>query len=163
MIAQIKSGSQFAGLVNYANDIAKKGAVIIASEGVCTSSNESITASFQAQAKMRPGLKKFVGHISLSFAPEDTPRLNDEFMAEVAKEYLRRMGITDTQYVISRHKDQPHGHVHIVYNRVRNDGSALTGDSNFRKSIAVTRGSTGLRSARERRMSGVTVCAARMP
>ena len=142
MIAQIKSGSQFAGLVNYANDIAKKGAVIIASEGVCTSSNETITASFQAQAKMRPGLKKFVGHISLSFAPEDTPRLNDAFMAEVAKEYLRRMGITDTQYVISRHKDQPHGHVHIVYNRVRNDGSALTGDANFRKSIAVTKALT---------------------
>lgn len=142
MIAQINSGSQFAGLVNYANDIAKKGAVIIASEGVCTSSNESITASFQTQAKMRPGLKKFVGHISLSFAPQDTPRLTDAFMAEVAKEYLRRMGITDTQYVISRHKDQPHGHVHIVYNRVRNDGSALTGDANFRKSIAVTKALT---------------------
>lgn len=142
MIAQINSGSQFAGLVNYANDIAKKGAVIIASEGVCTSSNESITASFQTQAKMRPGLRKFVGHISLSFAPQDTPRLTDAFMAEVAKEYLRRMGITDTQYVISRHKDQPHGHVHIVYNRVRNDGSALTGDANFRKSIAVTKALT---------------------
>ena len=142
MIAQIKSGSQFAGLVNYANDIAKKGTVIVASEGVCTSSNESITASFQTQAKMRPGLKKFVGHISLSFAPQDTPRLTDAFMAEIAKEYLRRMGITDTQYVVFRHKDQPHGHVHIVYNRVRNDGSALTGDANFRKSIAVTKALT---------------------
>ena len=142
MIAQIKSGSQFAGLVNYANDIAKKETVIVASKGVCTSSNESITASFQTQAKMRPGLKKFVGHISLSFAPQDTPRLTDAFMAEIAKEYLRRMGITDTQYVVFRHKDQPHGHVHIVYNRVRNDGSALTGDANFRKSIAVTKALT---------------------
>lgn len=142
MIAQIKSGSQFAGLVNYANDIAKKGTVIVASEGVCTSSNESITASFRTQAKMRPGLKKFVGHISLSFAPQDTPRLTDAFMAEVAKKYLRRMGITDTQYVVFRHKDQPHGHVHIVYNRVRNDGSALTGDASFRKSIAVTKALT---------------------
>lgn len=142
MIAQIKSGSQFAGLVNYANDIAKKETVIVASEGVCTSSNESITASFQTQAKMRPDLKKFVGHISLSFAPQDTPRLTDAFMAEVAKEYLRRMGITDTQYVVFRHKDQPHGHVHIVYNRVCNDGSALTGDANFRKSIAVTKALT---------------------
>lgn len=142
MIAQIKSGSQFAGLVNYANDIAKKGTVIVASEGVCTSSNESITASFRTQAKMRPGLKKFVGHISLSFAPQDTPRLTDAFMAEIAKEYLRRMGITNTQYVVFRHKDQPHGHVHIVYNRVRNDGSALTGDANFRKSIAITKALT---------------------
>lgn len=139
MIAQINSGAQFAGLVNYANDIAKKGTTIVASEGVCTSSNESITASFQTQARMRPGLKNFVGHISLSFAPQDTPKLTDGFMAEVAKEYMKRMGITGTQYVVFRHKDQPHGHVHIVYNRVRNDGTAITGDSNFRKSIAVTK------------------------
>lgn len=142
MIAQINSGAQFAGLVNYANDIAKKGTTIVASEGVCTSSNESITASFQTQARMRPGLKNFVGHISLSFAPQDTPKLTDGFMAEVAKEYMKRMGITGTQYVVFRHKDQPHGHVHIVYNRVRNDGTAITGDSNFRKSIAVTKALT---------------------
>lgn len=142
MIAQINSGAQFAGLVNYANDIAKKGTTIVASEGVCTSSNESITASFQTQARMRPGLKNFVGHISLSFAPQDTPKLTDDFMAEVAKEYMKRMGITGTQYVVFRHKDQPHGHVHIVYNRVRNDGTAIKGDSNFRKSIAVTKALT---------------------
>lgn len=142
MIAQINSGAQFTGLVNYANDIAKKGTTIVASEGVCTSSNESITASFQTQARMRPGLKNFVGHISLSFAPQDTPKLTDSFMAEVAKEYMKRMRITGTQYVVFRHKDQPHGHVHIVYNRVRNDGTAITGDSNFRKSIAVTKALT---------------------
>lgn len=52
------------------------------------------------------------------------------------------MGITGTQYVVFRHKDQPHGHVHIAYNRVRNDGTAITGDSNFRKSIAVTKALT---------------------
>lgn len=92
MIAQINSGAQFAGLVNYANDIAKKRTTIVASEGVCTSSNESITASFQAQARMRPGLKNFVGHISLSFAPQDTPKLTDGFMAEVAKEYMKGWG-----------------------------------------------------------------------
>ena len=93
MIAKINSGAQFAGLVNYANDITKKG-TIIASEGVCTSSNESITASFQAQAGMRPDLKNFDGHISLSFSPRDTPKLTDGFMAEVAVEYMKRMGIT---------------------------------------------------------------------
>ena len=163
MIAQINSGAQFAGLVNYANDIAKKGTTIVASEGVCTSSNESITASFQTQARMRPGLKNFVGHISFSFAPQDTPKLTDGFMAEVAKEYMKRMGITGTQYVVFRHKDQPHGHVHIVYNRVRNDGTAITGDSNFRKSIAVTKALTREYGLTFGKMSGVSVCVARMP
>ncbi|MCI5917008.1 MAG: relaxase/mobilization nuclease domain-containing protein, partial [Bacteroidales bacterium] len=129
-------------LVNYANDIAHKHTVIIASAGVSTTSNATIVASFKAQARMRPSLKNFVGHISLSFHPDDTPRLTNEFMAEVAQEYLRRRGIVNTQFVIFRHHDQPHGHVHIVYNRVDNDGNAIKGDCNFRASAAVTKALT---------------------
>ena len=33
---------------------------------------------------------------------------------------------------------QPHSHVHIVYNRVDNDGNAISGDQNFRKSARIT-------------------------
>lgn len=142
MIAQINTGRGFGGLVNYANDIAHKNTVIIASAGVSTTSNATIVASFKAQARMRPSLKNFVGHISLSFHPDDTPRLTNEFMAEVAQEYLRRRGIVNTQFVIFRHHDQPHGHVHIVYNRVDNDGNTIKGDCNFRASAAVTKALT---------------------
>lgn len=142
MIAQINTGRGFGGLVNYANDMAHKNTVIIASAGVSTTTNATIVASFKAQARMRPSLKDFVGHISLSFHPDDTPRLTNEFMAEVAREYLRRRGIVNTQFVIFRHHDQPHGHVHIVYNRVDNDGNAIKGDCNFRASAAVTKALT---------------------
>ena len=142
MIAKIKKGSGFGGLINYANDIAKKDTVIVASEGVSLSSNATITAAFKAQSRMRPTLKQFVGHISLSFSPNDTPRLSNEFMAQIAREYLKRMGIVNTQFVVFRHQDQPHGHVHIVYNRVDNDGNAISSDSNFRKSAAITKALT---------------------
>ena len=98
MIAQINTGRGFGGLVNYANDIAHKNTAIIASAGVSTTSNATIVASFKAQARMRPSLKNFVGHISLSFHPDDTPRLTNEFMAEMAQEYLRRRGIMNTQF-----------------------------------------------------------------
>lgn len=138
MIAKIHSGQGFAGLVNYANDIKNKNAEIIASEGVDLTSNKSITASFGLQVKSRPSLKNFVGHISLSFSPEDAPKLTDRLMADIAKEYLQRMGIVNTQYIISRHHDKPHPHVHIVYNRVDNDGNAISGDQNFRKSARIT-------------------------
>ena len=142
MMAKIRSGQGFAGLVDYANDIKNKNANIIASEGVDLTSNRSIAASFSLQAKSRPSLKNFVGHISLSFAPEDTPKLSDTLMAGMAKEYLRRMGIGNTQYVISRHHDKPHPHVHIVYNRVDNDGNAITGDQGFHKSARITQALT---------------------
>ena len=139
MIAQISTGEGFGGLVSYANDIIKKDTVIIASNGVNLSSNATITASFKAQAKARPSVHKFVGHISLSFSPEDQAKLDDEKIAKIALEYMRRMGIKNTQFVIFRHFDQPHPHVHIVYNRVDNDGNAIKGDTSFTKSAAITK------------------------
>ena len=142
MIAQISTGEGFGGLVNYANDIIKKDTVIIASYGVNLSSNATITASFKAQAKARPTIQKFVGHISLSFSPDDQEKLDDEKIAEIAKEYMRRMGIVNTQYVIFRHFDQPHPHIHIVYNRVDNDGNGIKGDTSYTKSAAITKALT---------------------
>lgn len=142
MIAKIRSGRGFAGLMDYANDIHNKKAKIIASEGVDLTSNKSIVASFSLQAKSRPSLKNFVGHISLNFAPEDAPKLSEKLMADIAKEYLRRMGIVNTQYVMDTHQDKPHPHVHIVYNRVDNDSNAITGDQGFRKSARITQALT---------------------
>lgn len=142
MMAKIRSGQGFAGLVDYANDIKNKETNIIASDGVDLTSNKSIVASFSLQAKSRPSLRNFVGHISLNFAPEDTPKLSDRLMADIAQEYLRRMGIVNTQYVVFRHHDKPHAHVHIVYNRVDNDGNAITGDQGFRKSARITQALT---------------------
>lgn len=36
------------------------------------------------------------------------------------------MGITDTQYLLVRHLDQPHPHCHLVYNRVGNNGQTIS-------------------------------------
>lgn len=142
MIAKIKQGKGFGGLVSYANDIKNKDTNIIASDGVDLSINKSIVASFNIQAKARPTLKAYVGHISLSFSPEDYRRMSDELIAEISRKYLQKMGIVNTQFVIFRHHDKAHDHVHIVYNRVDNDGNAITGDSNFRKSAAITKALT---------------------
>lgn len=166
MIAKIHPGNNFGGLVNYANDIEKKDAVVVASYGVSLASNAAITASFKAQAKTHYGVKDFVGHISLSFSPEDNDKVDNELMAKIAKEYMRRMGIINTQYVIFRHQDQPHPHVHIVYNRVNNDGDAIMGDCIFRKSAAITKALTreygltfgkGKKNVRRERLKGKDV------
>jgi len=55
---------------------------------------------------------------------------------------MRRMGIKNTQYVIFRHFDQPHPHIHIVYNRVDNDGNGIKGDISYTKSVAITKALT---------------------
>ena len=142
MIAKLNQGTGIGGLVNYANDIKQKDTNIIASDGVSLTNNKTIATSFKLQACGNPKVKKYVGHAMLSFSPKDKPLLTDAFVEKIAKDYLRRMGIVNTQFVIFRHHDQPHDHVHIVYNRVDNVGNEITTDTNFRKSAAITQALT---------------------
>lgn len=138
MIAKIKSGKGFGGLVNYANDIKDKNTKILYAYGVSTTSNTTVIASFKCQSQ---GCKsdRYVGHLMLAFSPKDTDKLNDNRMVEIAQEYMKRMNITDTQYIIYRHYDKAHPHLHIVYNRVNNKKKLIKGDQNFRKSALVTK------------------------
>ncbi len=78
------------------------------------------------QTGMNPDLKKPVGHIALSYSAVDAPKLTDEKMIQLAQEYMREMKITDTQYIIVRHQDREHPHVHIVFNRIDNSGKTIS-------------------------------------
>ena len=53
------------------------------------------------------------------------------------------MCITDTQYLLVRHLDQPHPHCHLVYNRVGNNGQTIS-DKNIKiRNAKVCRELTG--------------------
>ena len=81
--------------------------------------NHITTANgFGIQAQMNRRVKNPVGHISISFKPEDRPRLTNEFMAQLVREYMDKMGICDTQYVVVRHHNTPNPHCHLIFNRV---------------------------------------------
>ncbi|MDO5419963.1 MAG: relaxase/mobilization nuclease domain-containing protein [Bacteroides sp.] len=129
MMSDLKKRASFARVVNYVNN--PKKARLIDSKDVRLDDNTTIARSMQGQADDKPGrkLKNPVYHISLDFAHEDAPKLTDALMVEIAREYMRRMGITNTQYIVSRHTDREHQHLHIVANRVDNNGNAIS-DSN---------------------------------
>ncbi|MCG9890698.1 MAG: relaxase/mobilization nuclease domain-containing protein, partial [Thermosynechococcaceae cyanobacterium MS004] len=63
-------------------------------------------------------------HISLSAVPGE--KLSDAQWSQVAERYLDNMKFdrNQHQYVVVRHNDTRHQHVHIVANRVAMDGSA---------------------------------------
>ena len=125
MIAKIVTGGDFAGAVNYILDT-KKAAEILVGEGVRLKDTNSIIKSFVSQTELNPRVTKTVGHISLDFSVQDKPKLSNEFMIKVADDYLVKMGIVNTQFVIARHYDKEHPHIHIVYNRVDNEGKTIS-------------------------------------
>ena len=123
MIGKIIAGSSFAGTVGY---VIKEQSLILSAEGVTPPDVREMVQDFKDQTLLNPRLKNAVGHISLSFSPKDAPRMTDALMTQIAKEYMQRMGITDTQYLLVRHLDQPHPHCHLVYNRVGNNGQTIS-------------------------------------
>ena len=130
MIAKIVKGSGFREVTGYIID-SKKNARIIAHAGLFIEDVTTITKYFEAQAGMNPKVSRPVGHIALGFSKEDESRLTSRIMAEIALEYMERMGIRNTQFFIARHFDKEHPHIHIAYNRIDNDGRTIS-DKNER-------------------------------
>ena len=128
MVGKVISGSSFSGTVGY---VMKEESRILEAEGIMPPEVKDMVQDFKDQTLLNPRLKNNVGHISLSFSSKDAPRMTDALMTQIAKEYMQKMGITDTQYLLVRHLDQPHPHCHLVYNRVGNNGQTIS-DKNIK-------------------------------
>ncbi len=130
MMAKITKGSSFSGVVKYVMD-ERKSANMIDSNGVQVRDLDAIIQSFKMQAELNPRIAKPVGHISLNFSAQDYKQLDDALMAKIAREYMMKMGILDTQYIVGRHHDKVHPHCHIIFNRVDMNGRTIS-DANDR-------------------------------
>lgn len=136
MIAKISKGNNFGGAVRYVLQ-EMKGAMLLDSLGVVATDRKSIINSFHFQCQLRPDIKDTVGHLSLSFSVEDADRINESFMVSVAREYMQRMGICNTQYIIVAHHDRTHPHCHIVYNRIDYNGRLISNKNDRRRNVRV--------------------------
>jgi hypothetical protein len=133
MMGKPITGRSFGGCVRYV--VNKPDAKIMSAEGVRMQNANAIIQDFNLGRKMRPELGKAVGHLVLSWSKEDLLKLSDEIMVERAKEYMENVGIRDTQYVIVRHSDRAHPHLHLIYNRVDNNGKTISDKNNFDKNV----------------------------
>lgn len=137
MIAKVITGKSFGGCVRYL--LEREKAKVIDAVGVRDYDVKSIITDLNAQRKLRPSLGNAVGHTVLSWSNNDRDKLTVEKMAEHAREYMERMGIKDTQYLTVLHSDKQHPHVHIVYNRVDNNGRPIDNYNHWQKSHKVCR------------------------
>lgn len=137
MVGKIMKAASFSRCVHYVTG--KEEARILASDGVLLTSTQDIIDSFEFQRQINPRISKPVGHIALSFLPEDKDKLTDEMMTKIAREYMELIGIKDTQFLLVRHFDNENPHCHLVYNRINNEGKTITDQNDFRRNEQVTK------------------------
>lgn len=136
MIGKQTKGTSFGGCVRYV--LKEEKSKLLETVGV-EATPDQMTEQFELQSLLNDKVKNIVGHTSLNFSPEDNERLkhDDELMLQIAHNYMKLMGIENTQYIIARHIDREHPHCHIVFNRVDNDGKTISDKNDFRRNEKV--------------------------
>lgn len=129
-MAKIIKVKGFKGCVNYILD-SKKETSLLEAKDVRLKSKASIIQSFVSQVNLNPNLSKSVGHISLNFSAQDKDKIKNEMMVNVVRDYMQKMKIKNTQYIVVRHFDKEHPHIHLCFNRVDNNGKTIS-DKNDR-------------------------------
>lgn len=123
MIGKQIKGRSFRGLLNYLEENSK--AEIIG--GNMSGQNAiQLSKEFRLSRQLNPEVERAVYHCSLSLPPGE--HLDDSTWNQITSKYLLGMGFDSNQYVVYRHSDKDHDHVHIVASRIRLDDSKVVHD-----------------------------------
>jgi hypothetical protein len=77
--------------------------------------------------------------VSLNLPYEDSNKLSDEKFANLAIDYLKGMGFNENQYIVYKHFDVNHSHIHIVANRVNFCGNVVSDSQDYKRSESLIR------------------------
>jgi hypothetical protein len=123
MISKIfLTGKTFAQTCQYVcQDLARS--EVLDYSGVRGYDHQTMAEDFAIQHSFRPEREKPVFHGMLSFPPGEDP--GDAKMVEIARDYLREIGMNATQYAVVKHTDKEHLHLHIIANRVNDEGITI--------------------------------------
>lgn len=134
MIAKAIKGKGFRGALDY--DLGKEQGRLIDTnmEG---QTPRALAREFGEIRKLRPTLGKAVLHVSLSAAPGE--QLSDTTWTDIGQRYLAGMGLQANQFVITRHEDTEHEHIHLVVNRIGFDGKVVSDSHDYRRQEALMR------------------------
>jgi len=80
-------------------------------------------ARFEQRMSLHPGSECNTVHISLNFSAQDN--LSDERMVALTKHYMREIGFERQPYLVYRHGDVYHPHVHVLSTNITQEGKRI--------------------------------------
>ncbi len=137
MIAKQIKGKDFYGVLCYNQKKIDKEQGCIIDSNISPGSVVQQTKEFNIVRQLRPNLAKVVYHTSLNLPYTD--KLTDEEFGNLARDYLEGMGFDDNQYIVYKHTDQDHSHIHLVANRVKFSGDVVSDSQDYKRSETLIR------------------------
>ncbi|MBN3989255.1 MAG: relaxase/mobilization nuclease domain-containing protein, partial [Nostoc sp. NMS2] len=135
MIGNQTKGRGFRGLLNYLES--QKDAKLIGGN-MGGNNARALAREFKISRQLNPEADRVVYHASLSLP--DNERLDEPTWNELANRYLEEMGFDSNQYVVYRHSNTEHDHIHICASRIRLDNGKIVHDSwDYKRSETIIR------------------------
>lgn len=129
MVAIIKTGKSLRRIFHYNENKLKEGVASLLLTENYPLSDDQLTEHLKLKmllktAELNPDIKVNSVHISLNFDPSED--LSDEKMKAIAAAYLEKIGFGNQPYLVYRHHDSGHPHMHLVTTNIQQDGKRIS-------------------------------------
>lgn len=129
MVAVIKSGYSIHRIVNYNENKVKQGVAKCIGAGNYPLGPKQMNLTMRLNGllkntELNQTSKRNSVHISLNFSPSES-KLTDEKLMEIATVYMQKIGFGEQPFLVYRHHDAGHPHIHIATTQIKGDGKAI--------------------------------------
>ncbi|MFA6275782.1 MAG: relaxase/mobilization nuclease domain-containing protein [Pedobacter sp.] len=128
MVAKIKIGKSIRGILHYnENKVSEGEANLILASGFA-GDIEKINLQhkikrFQHLTDLKPSVKTNALHISLNF--EASEKIDNAKMQQIAISYMELIGFGEQPFLVYRHNDVAHQHIHIATTSIQRNGKPI--------------------------------------
>ena len=129
MVARINTSKSISKALNYNEQKVNKGAAecIIASGFIKDKDKLNFYDKlhhFERCISLNERVSVNTLHVSLNFDPSE--KINTEKLVAIANSYMERIGFGKQPYLVYRHDDAGHPHIHIVSTNIQKDGTIIS-------------------------------------
>jgi hypothetical protein len=129
MVARINTGKSISKALNYNEQKVLAGkATILSAVGFIKDADRlsfyDKINQFERHISLNDATKTNTLHVSLNFDPTD--KIADEKLIEIATAYMDGIGFGSQPFLVYRHDDSGHPHIHIVSTNIEKDGKRIS-------------------------------------
>ena len=129
MVARINTSKSISKALNYNEHKVQEGkAEILSASGFLKEADKmnfyEKLERFESLTSLNERTATNTLHVSLNFDPSET--LSNDKLVEIADTYMQKIGYNNQPYLVYRHHDAGHPHIHIVSTNIERDGSRIS-------------------------------------
>ena len=138
MIAEIHPPSVgFYGKVVYSERKCDRGVAMLLDKNLFSDSPTGYVNELTDVANLNARVKNKCTEISINLKPGET--VSDERFVKIGRKYLNEMGYFNNPYLMYKHTDKEHSHIHLILSTVNYDGKWTNDSFSREKSFKISR------------------------